>query len=165
MSVMPTDAVCEVRFQVPRAGLPRVKDIRTWVALALRIGGARLGGGLVVRVVDEAESQHLNMTYRRTRGPTNVLSFSYAGAAVVLPPGQPRGLGDIVLCAPLIARQAAAQHKSRQAHWAHLVVHGVLHLLGHDHDRKKQREQMEAIEIAILGSLGFADPYIDPAAG
>jgi probable rRNA maturation factor len=106
-------------------------------------------------VVDCAESAALNLRFRSREGPTNVLSFAAdVPAEVDLPL-----LGDIVICAPLVVEEAAAQGKNLQAHWAHLVIHGALHLLGFDHDSKADARQMESREIALLASLGFSDPY------
>ena len=108
--------------------------------------------------MDEAESADFNQRYRDKMGPTNVLSFPFE------PPlgGQGRRyLGDLVICAPLVAREAAEQGKSPEAHWAHLVVHGVLHLLGYDHLDEAEAQAMEALETAILGDLGYPPPYED----
>jgi probable rRNA maturation factor len=110
---------------------------------------------LTLRLVDRDESRALNLRYRGQDKPTNVLSF---------PAGLPCGLdlpllGDIVICAPLVGEEAEKQHKSLQSHWAHLVIHGVLHLLGHDHQDEKEAVDMEAIEVDLLASLGFSDPY------
>lgn len=110
---------------------------------------------LTIRVVDCAESAELNLRFRSREGPTNVLSFAAdVPAEVDLPL-----LGDIVICAPLVVEEAAAQGKNPQAHWAHLVIHGVLHLLGFDHGSEADARQMESREIALLASLGFSDPY------
>jgi probable rRNA maturation factor len=101
-----------------------------------------------LRVVGNAEAGRLNNTFRKRNHPTNVLSFAYG-----------RGSGDVVLCHPVIAREARQQGKSLRAHYAHLVVHGVLHLRGHDHLRKADAARMERAEIRILRRLGFGDPY------
>jgi len=102
---------------------------------------------LTVRVVGAREGRALNRRFRRRARATNVLAFAYGGA------------GDIVLCHPVVAREARAQGKSVRAHYAHLVVHGVLHLRGYLHDDKRGARRMEAREIRILRRLGFADPY------
>jgi probable rRNA maturation factor len=106
------------------------------------------GRFLTIRVVGAAESKRLNGHYREKPHPTNVLSFPFGG-----------GSGDVVLCQPVIAREARAQGKSLRAHYAHLVAHGVLHLRGYDHLRKADAARMERAEIRILRRLGFADPY------
>jgi probable rRNA maturation factor len=134
-------------------GLPAVADVRRWAraALAGRTGTV----GVVVRLVDEEESRALNRTYRCQDRPTNVLSFPFEA-----PPHVPsHHLGDLVICAPVVEREAREQGKSVAAHWAHLVVHGLLHLLGHDHQNDEEAGRMEALETRILGTLGYPDPY------
>jgi probable rRNA maturation factor len=108
-----------------------------------------------LRVVGSAESKRLNFRYRKKKHATNVLSFQYQARPLA---------GDVVLCHPVIARQAKAQGKTLAAHYAHLVVHGVLHLRGHDHLRKNDAARMEQTEIRLLRRLGFADPYSENAA-
>jgi probable rRNA maturation factor len=113
-----------------------------------------------IRIVDEEEGRELNKQYRDKDGATNVLSFPAENTAIVnLPPGLPQLLGDIVICGPVVEREAADQQKEIESHWAHLVVHGTLHLLGHDHEEEGEAEAMEAIETRILGKRGVADPY------
>jgi probable rRNA maturation factor len=109
---------------------------------------ATKGSRTTLRVVGAAESRRLNFAFRRRDYPTNVLSFSYGGKH-----------GDVVLCHPVIAREARDQGKTLRAHYAHLVVHGVLHLRGHDHLRRKDAARMERAEIRLLRRLGFDDPY------
>ena len=132
--------------------LPDDAQFSLWVETALR---GKSEAELTLRLVDRDESRKLNSRYRGKDQPTNVLSFP-----AELPPdlGIPL-LGDIVLCAPLVGEESAAQNKSQSAHWAHLVIHGVLHLLGHDHQDEREAAEMEAIEIELLASLGFANPY------
>ena len=110
---------------------------------------------LSVRIVDIEEGIDLNESYRRGDGPTNVLSFAFEERDRVDPPL----LGDVVICAPVVQREAAEQGKSKRAHFAHMVVHGVLHLLGHDHRREAQAQRMESTERTVLGQCGFDDPY------
>lgn len=112
---------------------------------------------ITVRIVGQKESAYLNETYRHKTGPTNVLSFPFeapAGMQISL-------LGDIVICAPVVAKEAKAQKKPALAHWAHMVVHGVLHLLGYDHLKNVEAEIMEGLEIKILQKLKFSNPYQD----
>jgi probable rRNA maturation factor len=129
---------------------------------AARIGAGRPRGRdpvaravLSVRIVGEARSRALNARYRRKNRPTNVLSFEGAG---LLPDGR-NYLGELVICAPIIAREARSQGKTAPAHWAHMIVHGVLHLLGFDHERAAEAVKMAAREIQILDRLGFSNPY------
>jgi probable rRNA maturation factor len=139
-------------------GVPLQRDFERWVRAAL--SGRREAGELSVRVVGWAEAAALNETYRRRNGPTNVLSFpvdDIAGLDVPL-------LGDLVICAPLVAREAIEQHKPLAAHWAHLTVHGTLHLLGYDHEEADEAAVMEALEGDILAGLGYPDPYADEKA-
>ena len=129
-----------MQYAVPRRGLPSAAALRAWVRAA---GSA----AATIRIVGRREARALNRHFRRRDYATNVLSFPYGPS------------GDIVLCHPLIAREAREQKKSVRAHYAHLVVHGVLHLRGHAHDDKASARRMEAREIRILHRLGFADPY------
>ncbi len=111
---------------------------------------------VTIRIVDEAESQQLNFDYRHKDKPTNVLSFPFQA-----PPGiELPLLGDLVICVQVVAREALEQNKTLEAHWAHMVVHGCLHLLGFDHINDDDASEMEAEEIQILAELGFADPYL-----
>jgi len=128
-----------VQYAVPRRGLPGSASFHRW--------GSGFQG-IVLRIVGEREGRALNNKYRRKNKATNVLSFPYG-----------KGRGDIVLCHPVIAREARAQGKTLAAHYAHLVVHGILHLRGYDHEKKRDAERMEAREVRLLRRLGFADPY------
>ena len=119
------------------------------------LDGRRDDAELVVRIVDEPESQALNRQYRGLDRPTNVLSFPFEAPPQVAT----NHIGDLVICAPVVEREAAEQGKPPEAHWAHMVVHGVLHLLGYDHQTDADAETMEGLEIAILGRLGFPNPY------
>lgn len=132
---------------------PDPDSIRTWVAAA--VGNERAQAEVDICIVGEAQSAELNQRYRNNTGSTNVLSFT-----ADLPPEVPLPLlGEIIICAPVITREAAEQNKPVQAHWAHMVVHGTLHLLGYDHIEEQDAVIMEAREIEIMTSLGFATPY------
>jgi probable rRNA maturation factor len=127
-----------------------------WAAAALTpTRSAQRPVALSVRIVGKARSRSLNSHYRHKDRPTNVLSFAGAGEA---PDGR-HYLGELVICAPVVATEARAQGKSLQAHWAHMTVHGVLHLLGFDHERAAEAAKMASTEIQILDRLGFSDPY------
>ncbi|HSJ47688.1 MAG TPA: rRNA maturation RNase YbeY [Gammaproteobacteria bacterium] len=129
-----------------------------WVEAALETENH--GVELVIRLVDEAESAELNEAYRGKTGPTNVLSFPFD-----MPPEveETRLLGDLVICAPVVRREAAEQGKTEPAHWAHLVVHGTLHLQGYDHQSEAGAAEMEGLERQILARLGYPDPYHEEA--
>ena len=136
------------------AALPDEAQLRQWCELALRQRSAP--SELTIRIVDEAEGRELNRTWRGKDYATNVLSF---------PAEIPDGLldipllGDLVICAPVVAREAAEQGKRPDAHWAHLTIHGCLHLLGYDHIDDAEAEEMEALERQLLAELGHPDPY------
>ncbi|MGB5245447.1 MAG: rRNA maturation RNase YbeY [Woeseia sp.] len=119
---------------------------------------------LTVRIVSEAEGRALNRDYRGRDAATNVLSFP-AGESPALPGDDAVPFGDLVLCGPVVLREAALQGKAASDHWAHLLVHGTLHLLGHDHEADAAAERMETLEAAILASHGLADPYIERESG
>jgi len=146
-----------LRLTVQRASrarpLPGTAALARWARAALP---ARERGiaEITVRLVDTRESAALNGRYRGKRGATNVLSFAHEP-----PPGQPGLAGDLVICAPLVAREADAQDKRVRAHWAHLVVHGILHLRGYDHVHEADAKVMEALEIRVLKQLGYPNPY------
>ncbi|RUM53263.1 MAG: rRNA maturation RNase YbeY [Methylococcus sp.] len=138
-------------FEIP--GVPASTRMSEWVlaVMADRVEDSEL----VIRVVGIEESSALNHQYRRKKGPTNVLSFSYEKShALPL-----ETFGDLVICAPVVEKEAAEQKKSLDAHWAHMIVHGVLHLLGYDHDEGIDALEMETLEQAILAGMGFPNPY------
>lgn len=135
------------------AWMPASEDFQTWVEAALK--GRRDAAELAIRVVDRAESQQLNRDYRGKDAPTNVLSF-----AAELPDGVELALlGDLVICAAVVAEEAREQGKTELAHWAHLTVHGTLHLLGFDHISSVDAKRMEAEERQVLADLGYENPY------
>ncbi len=137
-----------VQYAVRSGELPSRGQLRRWARAALE-RDARV----TVRIVGGGEARALNRHFRGTNHPTNVLTFVMRE--------QPRLEGDLALCAPVIAREARAQHKSARAHYAHLVVHGVLHLQGYDHGREREARVMERLETRIVTRLGFPDPYKD----
>ncbi|WPC04527.1 rRNA maturation RNase YbeY [Pseudomonas benzenivorans] len=134
--------------------LPGEAQFRAWCELALRQRTA--DSELTIRLVDEAEGRELNSTYRHKDYATNVLSFPAEVPDEMLDIPL---LGDLVICAPVVAREAREQDKSLEAHWAHLVIHGCLHLLGYDHIEEAEAEEMEALERTLLAELGHPDPY------
>ena len=140
-----------VQYVCNKKGLPLRPQIRAWARAALNVDGMR-GGQITIRFVDSEEGQSLNRDYRGKDYATNVLSFPYETEPVVC--------GDLVICTPVVEREAAEQGKSPEAHFAHLVVHGILHLQGYDHETgKKEARLMENHERAVLRTMGYADPY------
>lgn len=147
MGRRPPQLALHVQYALPRLGLPAARSVRTWAQAALECSVQA-----TVRFVGAREGRALNRTYRERDYATNVLTFTY---------GQHEGalLGDIVLCAPVVAREAAEQGKSLRWHYAHLVVHGMLHLQGYDHEQARDARKMEDREVAVLRELGFENPY------
>ena len=136
-------------------GLPSEAQLQGW--LEGTILGFQQEAEVTVRIVDEAESRELNHTYRGKDKPTNVLSFPFEA-----PPGLELPLlGDLVICRQVVEREASEQGKPLMAHWAHMVVHGSLHLLGYDHIEDGEAEEMEALEVEFMAALGFENPYQD----
>ena len=126
---------------------PAKNLFKKWAKAALRVDTEA-----TIRIVDEDEGRALNLAYRHKDYATNVLTFTLSET--------PHLMGDIVICAPVVMKEAAEQHKSLEAHFAHLTVHAILHLHGYDHEDAHQAELMESIEIQILAKLGYADPYL-----
>jgi probable rRNA maturation factor len=144
-----------VAVQRAARGAPSSRHLRAWARAA-----ARAGSEVTLRVAGAAESRRLNRRYRGRDSATNVLSFAYAPTHSVRSPLRTTAVrGDIVLCHPVIRREARLQGKTLAAHYAHLVVHGMLHLRGMDHARAREAGRMERAEVRILRRLGFADPY------
>lgn len=143
---------------------PSGQEIQSWAAAALAAAAsnANVPVALTVRIVDASESQRLNLTYRNKDRPTNVLAFpadTSGWPRALLKDMEFTPLGDLAICGPLVDQEAAEQDKPPEHHWAHLVVHGVLHLLGHDHQDADEAARMEALERDILRGLGVPDPY------
>lgn len=145
---------CELQYEV-EGELPTEVQFQRWIDAAL--DGQLDEGELCIRIVSTEESQGLNHTYRGKDKPTNVLSFPFE-----VPEGIPlQILGDLVICAEVVATEAEAQNKALFDHWAHMVVHGCLHLIGFDHINDDEAEEMENLERKILASMDIADPYQD----
>lgn len=157
MTKGPLELDVAVSYGLPRKGLPSAASFRKWVEAALhaRVRQADIG----IRIVDTEEGQHFNHHYRGKDYATNVLSFE-----TERPEGLPDNvtlplMGDLIICAPVVLREAAEQSKKPMDHFAHLTVHGTLHLLGWDHEDDKEAQAMEQLEREILSSLGISDPY------
>jgi probable rRNA maturation factor len=163
----PAPLVVELQFATRRPWVPGPVSLRRWARAAHAAARAAMPApqrrvhamagapALCLRLVGSAESRRLDRVYRGNDLPTNVLSFP-ASAEERVATGM---LGDLVVCAPVVAREAREQGKTLAAHWAHMVVHGTLHLLGHDHLAAHDARAMESLEVAILGRFGFHDPY------
>jgi probable rRNA maturation factor len=134
------------------SGVPEKALFQTW-AQAAWLGEE--ASEVTIRIVDIAESQALNREYRNKDKPTNVLSFPFEAPAGITVPLA----GDLVICAPIVENEASEQHKNVVAHWAHMVVHGMLHLQGYDHIQDSEAEVMESLEVRLLAQLGFGNPY------
>jgi probable rRNA maturation factor len=151
-----------VQLATSPKGVPHAATLKRWALAALEAEAVRGPLALTLRVVGGAESRRLNRAWRGKNKPTNVLSFT-AGplpAQRTPAPGEDAvPLGDLAICAAVVAREAYEQRKEANAHWAHMVVHGVLHLLGYDHENDRDAESMEAREVEILARLGYPDPY------
>jgi len=130
------------------AGIPSPAQFKKWARKALRVNSE-----ITLRIVDEEEGRMLNLEYRGKDYATNVLTFPLMEEPLIM--------ADIVICAPVVAKEAQAQHKTLEAHFAHLMVHGILHAHGYDHEVPEQAELMESVETQTLTNLGYADPYMD----
>ncbi|MEQ6915938.1 rRNA maturation RNase YbeY [Halomonas aquatica] len=155
----PPPVIVDRQVGLEAEDLPTQADLEAWVDAILSRQADEHRQELTIRFVDAEESQVLNRDYRGRDRPTNVLSFPFESPPEVDLPL----LGDLVICHPVVVREACEQDKSRHAHYAHMVVHGTLHLLGHDHLEDTEAEAMESLEREILASLGIADPYLTPS--
>lgn len=145
---------CDIQYEI-EGTLPSESQFQTWVNTALT--DQLDEGELCIRIVSQEESQTLNNAYRGKNKPTNVLSFPFE-----VPEGIPlQLLGDLVICADVVSQEASEQNKALFDHWAHIVVHGCLHLVGFDHINDEDAEEMESLEQKILASMDIADPYRD----
>lgn len=158
----------DIQFALDDPGvvwLPDAGKLSCWAQAAFDATGKSFSAEsqMTLRLVEEAEITRLNRDYRHQAAPTNVLSFPFE-----LPQGVPAcecggELGDVVICVLVVQREAAQQGKTEESHWAHMVVHGTLHLLGYDHTTDAEAEKMESLEIRILTGLGFTNPYVESA--
>jgi len=144
-----------------RTRLPHAAHLARWAQAACAAAGRRFEREpqMTLRLVEEAEIVRLNSVYRHKTAPTNVLSFPFEPPAGLPREACPAELGDVVICAAVVRREAAEQGKSEESHWAHMVVHGTLHLLGYDHVTAAEAARMEPLEVRVLAALGHADPY------
>ncbi len=153
----------EVQYALEAEGIPDQARIQYWVESALTLSKEvekeNEQAEVVVRVVSREESAQLNQQYRGKQGATNVLSFPFEMPDEVKESGDMNLLGDLVICAPVVEEQAQEQGKELFAHWAHMVVHGCLHLTGYDHQVSVEAEEMESLETTILAGMGFSSPY------
>lgn len=145
----------DLQVETSLGNLPSGADFNHWAQVAWDESDA----GVVLRVVDNEESQTLNRQYRAKDYPTNVLSFPYDPPPVPLEADEVDYLGDLIMCAPVVLREAQEQGKTLSQHWAHLLIHGLLHLQGYDHITDTEAEEMEGLEIQLLAKLGFPNPY------
>lgn len=160
----PVELDMDIQFALDgQAGLPSVAELSRWANAAFAQAGGSFTRApqMTLRIVDEPEITELNTTYRHKAMPTNVLSFPFEAPPGIPPEALEPELGDVVICAPVVAREAQAQDKTPASHWAHMVIHGTLHLLGYDHMNDAEAEEMEALETHILAQLGYPDPYPD----
>ena len=141
----------EVQYGVDDQGIPNEQQFQAWAACIEASKDLEVS----IRIVDEQEMAELNFQYRKKSGPTNVLSFPADLPADVDVPF----LGDVIICAPIVAQEATRQEKSLVSHWAHMSVHGILHLQGYDHINEADAAKMESLETSILNNLGFENPY------
>ena len=144
----------EIQYIVEGNGIPAQQEFHAWALAA--VSNEKLPLEMVIRIVDEAESRQLNHQYRGKDKATNVLSFPFEAPAGITS----RQLGNLVICAPVVKREAREQNKKEVDHWAQLVVHGVLHLQGYDHQTDRQAREMESLEKKILEGFGIGDPYV-----
>jgi probable rRNA maturation factor len=144
-----------LKNQAGRRGVPTRRSFEKWIGAIPELRNHRRCADLNILIVGSAAARRFNRDFRGRDYATNVLSFPYAAA-----PGEPGGpLGDLVICAPVVVREARAQRKPPRDHFAHLTIHGVLHLLGHDHESARDAGRMEALERRVLANVGIADPY------
>ncbi len=146
--------IVELQNASTELNIPTLQQFQTWLNAALVDRSSATE--ITVRIVDEAESAKLNETFRHKNGPTNILSFPAELPTEI----DHTALGDLVICAPIVNQEAQQQGKTVNAHWAHITIHGALHLCGYDHQTEPEAQTMEQLEIKLLNQLGFTNPYI-----
>jgi probable rRNA maturation factor len=145
----------DLQIAIKNEFIPKKNDFKKWLdATVNETTSPQKSTEICIRIIDTKESANLNKTYRHKSGPTNILSFDYEHE----PKEETHLLGDLAICAPIVNKEAAEQKKPALAHWAHITIHGYLHLAGYQHQTKKQTEKMENLEIKILQNLGY-NPY------
>ncbi len=151
----------ELQLACDDEGIPTYTQIRRWVRTSIAMSGRASTSrhDITVRLVSRAEITRLNALYRGQKKATNVLAFEAEHPPSLPADAAPDLLGDIVICAAVVAAEAEAQGKKLEAHWAHMLVHGTLHLLGFDHNDRQEAEEMESLEVRVLDALGLEDPY------
>ncbi|GAB6070939.1 rRNA maturation RNase YbeY [Thiomicrorhabdus hydrogeniphila] len=150
----------ELQWGIEEQPIPTLEQCQKWVHASLQEPRSFEPVEMTIRIVNEEESQTLNFDYRNKNKPTNVLSFEFEQPPGLVDLGEELPyLGDLVICADVVKQEAESQHKSLEMHWAHMVVHGTLHLQGYDHIDDVEAEEMEALEIEIMQNLGYANPY------
>lgn len=157
--------VVNTQYAMSAQGLPSTQEIESWARAAICAtvqADEQINAELTVRIVDEQEAAQLNQLYRQCPGPTNVLAFPFEPPLQQDSATEERNyLGDLAICAAVVEREAREQGKDLMAHWAHMVVHGNLHLLGYDHNDDDQAKVMEALEVNILTRIGYTNPYLE----
>jgi len=152
----------ELQWGIDESPLPTLEQCQKWVHASIQEPRSFEPVEITIRIVNKAESQDLNLEYRDKDKPTNVLSFEFEQPPGLVDIGEELPyLGDLVICADVVEQEAKEQNKSLEAHWAHMIVHGTLHLQGFDHIEDDDAEEMESLEIAIMQNLGYADPYFE----
>jgi len=150
----------DLQWGIDEQAIPTMEQCQKWVHASVLEPRCFEPVEMTIRIVDQQESQQLNADYRDKDKPTNVLSFEFEQPPGLVDIGEELPyLGDLVICAEIVAKEAQEQNKSLEAHWAHMIIHGTLHLQGYDHIDEYDAEEMEGIEIEIMQNLGYANPY------
>ena len=152
--------IIDLQNAVESTKLPSSEKMQVWISLALEKANAKFKQPeITIRIVSVNESQQLNTDYRAIDRPTNVLSFPFEVPDMIPAEELDEFLGDLVICEQVVVDEANLQHKTLESHWAHMIIHGVFHLLGFDHIEENEAEEMEGLEVEVLTKLGFNNPY------